>query len=113
MPFDSCLFTCKNDNVRKSQISGLYSNKVAREKNSSLAKDKSELARVGYYVGRKIDSGTFAVVRYAERTSVGGSVPLAVKVKIRFLFFSRSDMKKGLYSISVLELVLLQNVLTF
>ncbi|XP_071038582.1 testis-specific serine/threonine-protein kinase 2-like [Parasteatoda tepidariorum] len=48
--------------------------------NYSLMKDKYVLAENGYTVGRKIDSGTFAVVRYAEKSTTNGSTLLAVKI---------------------------------
>lgn len=52
---------------------------VCNDKNI-LIKDRNMLARLGYFVGREIDSGTFATVRYAEKTSANGKVALAVKV---------------------------------
>ncbi|GFS82903.1 hypothetical protein NPIL_171641 [Nephila pilipes] len=48
-----------------------------------LMKDRCILASNGYSVGRKIDSGTFATVRYAEKNTSNGTLPLAVKVNIR------------------------------
>lgn len=52
------------------------------EERSVLTKDKCILATNGYSIGRKIDSGTFATVRYAEKFTQNGVIPLAVKVNI-------------------------------
>lgn len=55
---------------------------LSKDKPNSLIKDKAILLANGYLIGRKLDSGTFATVRYAEKTTINGTVPLAVKVSL-------------------------------
>lgn len=56
-----------------------------KSKPHTLVKDKAILAVNGYFIGRKLDSGTFATVRYAEKRTTNGTVPLAVKVSLNIV----------------------------
>lgn len=58
-----------------------------KNKPHTLVKDKAILAASGYFIGRKLDSGTFATVRYAEKSTNNGTVPLAVKVSLNAVNF--------------------------
>ncbi|XP_035212540.1 testis-specific serine/threonine-protein kinase 1-like, partial [Stegodyphus dumicola] len=58
----------------------LRQNTSGNSERNILLKDRYILSTNGYYIGRKIDSGTFATVRFAEKTSKNGTVPLAVKI---------------------------------
>ncbi|GFQ75742.1 hypothetical protein TNCT_102611 [Trichonephila clavata] len=68
----------KNDRVMPAVHNNLSS--TSSDEKAILMKDRCILASNGYSVGRKIDSGTFATVRYAEKTTNNGTLPLAVKI---------------------------------
>lgn len=72
-------FIKKESKISNLQQADQETSSVYNEK-KALKKDRKMLAGVGYLIGRKIDCGTFATVRYAEKISVYRTMPLAVKV---------------------------------